>query len=440
MCAYLSNKNSASPRVSIGMPVYNGEDHIREAIESVLAQTFTDFELIIADNCSEDRTESICREYADKDSRIRFFRHESNLGASKNFTFVFEQSRGNYFKWAAHDDAMAPTYVQRCVETLEECGPIVVLCFSQRLVMSYDGHVLGPDLPARWFEAGPPLDRISFARLMRVNAIHFCIFGFGLMRRDVLAKTRLIGPYSYSDLVLAAEMRLLGEFREVAEPLFYMRLHNESTPAMKKRRTWTGEAQYLDPSNRGKKPRPELKLFLERLRAVHQSCHPWYKRFWCYAWVLYGHLVVRSLHLLCWHSREIAAIIWAWWERTSAAWVYRCGKSCLAHRGWVLLSGLRNMDMSKLTLAIARATPHTEKALVEFVARKLGNRQDPDSKKVLNNWLNGPCPIRKSAAACALSPPPIPEQSSVRRVPHDRASSPGVTLVSTHPDALQSQR
>jgi glycosyltransferase involved in cell wall biosynthesis len=440
MTATFNDASMTVPRVSVGMPVYNGEDHVREAIESIVAQTYTDFELIIADNCSEDNTERICREYAEKDPRIRFFRHEQNLGASKNFSFVFNMSRGSYFKWAAHDDMLAPEYVQRCVEMLDECGPNVVLCFPQRLVMTHDGRVLGPDPPARWFEVGPPFDQISFARLMQVNAFHFCIFGFGLMRREVLAKTHLIGPYSYSDLVLAAEMRLIGEFREIAEPLYYMRLHDEGTPAMKKRRTWIGEAEYLDPSSRGKKTRPEPKLLYERLRAVHQYCRPWYKKLWCYAWVLYGSLVVRSMHVLYWHSRKIAANIWAWWERTSAVWIGRCETNCLAHRGWALLSGLRNWNMDNVTLAIARGTPNTEKALVEFVARKLSNRDDHYSKEVLNNWLHGCCPVRKSAAAGALGVPIVAEPCSDRPVSTDYAFSRGTSHESTELDFLQSRR
>src|SRR5690242_6344650 len=102
---------TTSPKVSIGLPVYNGERFLAEAIDSVLAQTFTDFELIISDNASTDRTPEICKAYAEKDSRIRYYRNEENQGASWNFNRVFELSRGMCFQWLAHDDYIAPGFL-----------------------------------------------------------------------------------------------------------------------------------------------------------------------------------------------------------------------------------------------------------------------------------------------------------------------------------------
>lgn len=99
------------PAVSIGMPVYNGGSCIRAALESLIAQTFTDFELIISDNASTDDTEPICREYAARDARICYIRHEKNRGASANFRFVLDQARGEFFMWAACDDVRSPDFV-----------------------------------------------------------------------------------------------------------------------------------------------------------------------------------------------------------------------------------------------------------------------------------------------------------------------------------------
>ena len=111
----LNNK----PRVSIGMPVFNGENYLAEALDSLLTQTFSDFELIISDNASTDKTEEICRAYAVRDQRIRYFRNQENLGASRNYNRVFELSSGEYFKWAAHDDLCAPEFLGRCVDVLD---------------------------------------------------------------------------------------------------------------------------------------------------------------------------------------------------------------------------------------------------------------------------------------------------------------------------------
>ena len=78
------------PRVSIGLPVCNGENYLKQALDSIMAQTYTDFELIISDNASTDRTAQICKEYANRDPRIRYYRNEKNLGAARNFNYVFE--------------------------------------------------------------------------------------------------------------------------------------------------------------------------------------------------------------------------------------------------------------------------------------------------------------------------------------------------------------
>ncbi len=98
--------------VTIGMPVYNGAKYIREALDSLLAQTFTDFELIISDNASTDDTQAICEEYALRDNRIRYVRQGENQGALANFQFVLDQARGKYFMWSAADDRWDKNWVE----------------------------------------------------------------------------------------------------------------------------------------------------------------------------------------------------------------------------------------------------------------------------------------------------------------------------------------
>jgi glycosyltransferase involved in cell wall biosynthesis len=124
----MKKKNSL---VSIGMPVCNGAKFITEALDSILNQTFENFELIVSDNASTDETGKICREYMAKDSCIRYYRSKQNFGAAWNFNHVFKLSSGKYFKWAAHDDVIAPDFPLKCVEVLER-DPSVVLCHFQR--------------------------------------------------------------------------------------------------------------------------------------------------------------------------------------------------------------------------------------------------------------------------------------------------------------------
>ena len=101
--------DGASAKVFVGMPVYNGERFIDEAIRSIRAQTLTDFVLLIADNASTDRTEAICRDHANADPRIRYVRHAQNIGApGKPGITCSIRLPAPYFKWATANDTIAP--------------------------------------------------------------------------------------------------------------------------------------------------------------------------------------------------------------------------------------------------------------------------------------------------------------------------------------------
>lgn len=141
---------TTTPAVAIGMPVYNGAKYIRNALDSLLAQTYADFELIISDNASTDDTEAICLEYTARDARIRYSRQASNIGSSSNFRFVLEQARGRYFMWAAADDFWAPNWL----ETLtQEIAPDDFGVRGRVVIVEEDGDLLG-DLPVKPFRAG----------------------------------------------------------------------------------------------------------------------------------------------------------------------------------------------------------------------------------------------------------------------------------------------
>ena len=107
------------PLVSIGLPVFNGEPYLTQAIQSILNQTYRNFELIIYDNDSSDRTAEICREFAARDARIRYFRNATNLGAARNFNLTVERASGEYFKWVAADDWIAPEFLAMSVKALQ---------------------------------------------------------------------------------------------------------------------------------------------------------------------------------------------------------------------------------------------------------------------------------------------------------------------------------
>ena len=210
------------PCVSIGFPVFNGENYIRQAIDSILAQTYEDFELVISDNASTDKTQQICREYAKRDCRISYHRSERNFGATWNFNRVFKLTSGVYFKWAAHDDVLGPAFLQKCVNVLDN-DPNVVLCHSKTGRIDEHGTLVGnyDDMKLDRINSMKPQER--FADLM--SGRNSCWVIFGVMRADSLRKTPLHGDYIGADRNLLAEIGLMGKIYEIPEYLFFRRSH-----------------------------------------------------------------------------------------------------------------------------------------------------------------------------------------------------------------------
>jgi glycosyltransferase involved in cell wall biosynthesis len=196
-----SPEASARPRVSIGLPVYNGERYLRECLDSILGQSFRDFELVIGDNASTDGTAEICREYAARDARIRYTRRPENLGAAENYNRVFRESRGEFFKWAAHDDVMGETFLEACVRALEgDPGPF---SRSRRpcILMHQASRRKNTTTISTWIASAVARFRQCVTRRNLM-----CTPVFGVFRSEVLARTSLIGKYSDSDQVLLAHL------------------------------------------------------------------------------------------------------------------------------------------------------------------------------------------------------------------------------------------
>jgi glycosyltransferase involved in cell wall biosynthesis len=216
-----SKVSSAGPLVSIGMPVYNGERFLRQALESILIQDYANFELIISDNASTDATSKICQMYADQDARIRYVRNETNLGASPNHKRVFEMARGDYFKWAAHDDECLPTFVSRCMSVFGEAPQSVVLVYPQSLIIDEEGLVIEEYRASIEAKTSRPHRRLA-------SVLSNVVLGtpvYGVMRASALKQTRLVDTFFSSDYVLFAELAMLGEIWELPELLLRKRFH-----------------------------------------------------------------------------------------------------------------------------------------------------------------------------------------------------------------------
>lgn len=209
-----------APRVTQALPVYNGAEFLEVALESLLEQSYDDFELLIGDNASNDDTELICREFAARDPRVRYLRSEENRGIAWNWNRLVDAASGRYFRWAAHDDLIAPEYLARTTATLEAASCDVVLCYPRTIDIDGAGNEIGIHHDNLDLREVTPHQRL--ARLLR--DMRFCNPLFGLIRIDVLRSTRLHRPYGLADRVLLAELSLRGQFWELPEPLFYRRV------------------------------------------------------------------------------------------------------------------------------------------------------------------------------------------------------------------------
>ena len=287
-------------RVSVGVPVYNGENFLAQALDSLLAQTFTDFEIIISDNASTDATQQICLTYAAKDNRIRYHRNQKNLGAAPNFNQLVDMARGEYFKWAAHDDLLEPTYLEKCVAVLDH-NPDVVVCHSGVLLVDETGqprkfeHEFGmaSDEDHLKIDTSNPNPSRRYYELVVPD--HMCYHVFGVIRLGVLRDTRLIGRYSHGDGILLAELGLRGRFFEVPEPLFLARRHMKQFMATLPAWHRDVQGEWFDTRIGQRITFPWWRILYEQTAAIWRSP------------VSLKHKIICHGHVLRWLARK-----WSW--------------------------------------------------------------------------------------------------------------------------------
>jgi glycosyltransferase involved in cell wall biosynthesis len=266
-----------NPRVSIGLPVYNGKNFLEEAIKSILSQTFEDFELIISDNASTDQTEEICCTYKARDKRIKYYRNRENVGGARNLNRVFALSSGEYFKWAAHDDVCRPNFLLRCVEVLDR-DPSVVLCHTEAASIDADGQLI-----KKWdaiSELGSSIPQNRFRAALAIGEEIF--FVWGLIRTNILSKTPLLGGFIGNDRALFSRLSLYGRFHQVPEVLFLQREHKMRSVHVYNWRKPHQAIIWYDPSKEGKMIFPTWKLFAEHVAGINQAPLSWRERISCY--------------------------------------------------------------------------------------------------------------------------------------------------------------
>ena len=225
-------------KVSVALPVYNGENFIESTIKSILAQYYNDLELIITDNRSTDRTKEICLDLAQTDPRIRYVENPKNLGAAPNYNAGYQLARGQYLKWSAHDDLISPNFISSTLAALEN-DPGASLAFGRTICIDPDGTEFPGDdhNETQAILEGEP--HVRFHRAIMESGTCFPIFG--LFRMSTLRKSTLHRSYYGSDRALIAETALLGRCLLVEEAIFYNREHSDRSiriDDLAERRRW----------------------------------------------------------------------------------------------------------------------------------------------------------------------------------------------------------
>jgi glycosyltransferase involved in cell wall biosynthesis len=250
---------TATPRLSVGLPVYNGATYLAQSIEALLGQTFGDFELIISDNASTDETASICQRYAKLDRRIRYYRQPQNVGLAPNHNFAVEQAGADLFKWASNDDLYGRDLLKRCVAALDE-HPEVVLAHSWTAMIDGSDNITKA--------IGYPPDTSAPRAPDRFGSLLFSNGGDddgGVMRTSVLRRTAMKESYHHADRTIIAELALHGPFYQVEDWLYFRRDHPEraerACPSVRSR------CANMDPRRADKLRNPLIRLYGEYIWA-----------------------------------------------------------------------------------------------------------------------------------------------------------------------------
>lgn len=228
------------PRVSIGVPVFNGEAFIETALRSLLTQTFTDIEIVISDNASTDRTEEICRRIAAEDRRVRYSRASANRGLVWNHRRALAMAHGEFFMFAPHDDWFAPGYVASAVEALE-ADPDISFAHAVTVLVDEHGIEIGRELTRQRMQ--DPSPSIRFWDMLTVQG---GVNWYGLARRRLIQRIGRYEALPRSERIVLAELALWGPFALLPAGLYFRRIHAGQATAL--RRDRQAELRRLDPA------------------------------------------------------------------------------------------------------------------------------------------------------------------------------------------------
>lgn len=208
------------PLVSIGLAVRNGQDYLCESLDSLLGQTYKNFELIISDNVSDDDTHKICEEYVRKDYRIRYIRQKENIGGYRNYDFLKNEAKGEYFMWTTHDDKWDKNFIEKCLAKLKEDSGAIVAFANWDAFFNSGERIHHP--PEQYFSFEKDIyTRLKSYILLRSSQGKIEMI-YGLWKKNAL-KNMYSATEFYSDDNFMFKMSFEGPFIFINEILFFKR-------------------------------------------------------------------------------------------------------------------------------------------------------------------------------------------------------------------------
>lgn len=254
---------STFPRLTVGLPVYNGARYLAESLDALLGQTFTDFDLVISDNASTDGTADICQAYALRDSRLTYIRQPQNIGMSPNRNFVIAQARGELLKMVSQDDLSARDYLKSCVEVLDE-RPDVVAAHCREAMIDSAGMITGiiSYSPAASPSSGPE----RFRSMLLDGSDRYTR---GVMRISTLLRTRLHRSHHFADRTISIELGFHGPFYQVPDVMYFRR----DEPERPDQGSVRSRCASLDPRRASPLRHPVARLYAEYVWAYVAAIH-----------------------------------------------------------------------------------------------------------------------------------------------------------------------
>lgn len=253
--------------LTIGVPAYNAAATLPATLDSILAQSYVDFTVLVADNASTDETSDILSDYASRDERVQVIRHEENLGGAANFSCLPGLAESPFFKWQAADDLIGPTMVERGLEVMDH-HPDVVLAYGKTVMIGEDGQY--------WRRHEDNLHLMHDSAAARLSAFvkrqWLCNAQFGVLRREAIVKTSLLQPQPSSDLTMLAQLAMQGKFWEIPQWLFFRRMAADSMGLGDL--SDEAKAAWLDPRNLRIEKNPQMRVFLDTNKAIARAQMP----------------------------------------------------------------------------------------------------------------------------------------------------------------------